>query len=95
MLTTGDMSELLVGGHVPRVLQILLADSLNCSHVTNLICKRGIFKWKVMPIGIQPASDSLSHQMQTVFSDLFTPDPGLGGAPMVRDIDFGGLGGSS
>ena len=38
-------------------------------------------------MGIQPASDVLSHQMQEVFGDLFTTEKILERSPMVRDLD--------
>ena len=41
--------------------QIRLIDGPNDSHVTLFLTERGIFRWKVMPMGIQPASDTLSH----------------------------------
>ena len=46
-----------------------------------------------MPMGIQPGSDTLSHQMQEVFGDLFATEKLSEGAPVVRDLnDF--LGGA-
>ena len=40
-----------------------------------------------MPMGIQPASDELSHQMQDLFGDLFSTEVISEGSPMVRDLD--------
>ena len=67
--------------------QIRLIDSPNGSYITSLLCERGIFRWKVMPMGIQPASNVLSHQMQEVFGDLFTTEKISEGSPMVWDLD--------
>ena len=67
--------------------QIHLIDGPEGSHVTTFICERGIFRWKVMPMGIQPASDSLSYQMQAVLGVLFRTDFKTHGSPMVKDLD--------
>ena len=38
-------------------------------------------------MGIQPASDELSHQMQELFHELFAAESVATGSPMVRDLD--------
>ena len=38
-------------------------------------------------MGIQPASDELSHQMQELFHELFAAESVTTGSPMVRDFD--------
>jgi hypothetical protein len=38
-------------------------------------------------MGIQPASNELSHQMQHVFHELFAAESVTTGSPMVRDLD--------
>ena len=40
-----------------------------------------------MPMGIQPASDEHSHQMQDLFGDLFATEVISEGSPMVRNLD--------
>ena len=40
-----------------------------------------------MPMGIQPVSDELSHQMQDLFGDLFATEKISEGSPMVRNLD--------
>ena len=69
--------------------QVRLKDGPTGSDVTAFICDRGVFKWLRMPMGIQPASDELSLQMELIFAPLFrSPDNiASGGAPMVRDLD--------
>ena len=67
--------------------QIRLIDGPDGSHITAFVTERGIFRWKVMPMGIQPASNELSHQMQEVFRDLFATEMISQGSPMVRDLD--------
>ena len=67
--------------------QIRLVSGPNGSYITSFITERGIFRWKVMPMGIQPASDELSHQMQELFGELFATEKVSEGSPMVRDLD--------
>ena len=67
--------------------QIRLIDGPDGSHITAFVTERGIFRWKVMPMGIQPATDELSHQMQDLFGDLFATEVISEGSPMVRDLD--------
>ena len=38
-------------------------------------------------MGIQPASDELSHKMQHLFHELFAAESVMTGSPMVRDLD--------
>ena len=38
-------------------------------------------------MGIQPASDKLSHQMQELFHELFAAESMTTGSPMVRNLD--------
>ena len=38
-------------------------------------------------MGIQPASEELTHQMQELFGDLFATEKVSEGSPMVRDLD--------
>ena len=38
-------------------------------------------------MGLQPASDELSHQMQHLFHELFAAESVTTGSPMVRDLD--------
>ena len=40
-----------------------------------------------MLVGIQPASDKLSHQMQQLFHELFAAESVMTGSLMVRDLD--------
>ena len=69
--------------------QVRLEDGPLGSHVTTFICDRGIYQWLVMPMGIHPASDELSQQMEQIFAELFKSEEGTGasGSPMVRDLD--------
>ena len=67
--------------------QVRLLDRPEGSHITTFLCKCGIFRWRVMPMGIQPASDSLSHQIQAIFGNLFRTYSVVEGASMVRDLD--------
>ena len=66
--------------------QICLIEGPIGSYITSCLTERGIFCWKVIPMGIQPTSDILSHQMQEVFWDLFATERISEGAPMVRDL---------
>ena len=54
--------------------QIRLVDGPDGSFITSFVTERGIFRWKVMLMGIPPASNKLSHQMQNLFGDLFSPE---------------------
>ena len=69
--------------------QVRLKDGPTGSDVTAFVCDRGVFKWLRMPMGIQPASDELSLQMELIFAPLFRSQDGHpgSGAPMVRDLD--------
>ena len=67
--------------------QIRLALGPEGSYITNFVTECGVFRWKVLPMGIQPASDELSHQMQHLFYELFAAESVTTGSPMVRDLD--------
>ena len=69
--------------------QIKLEDSEEGSDVTPFVCDRGVFKFLRMPMGIHPASDELSSQMQQIFAELFRSDvqDPAAGASMCRDLD--------
>ena len=69
--------------------QIRLKDGPTGSDVTTFVCDRGIFRFLVMPMGIHPASDALSEQMQAIFACLFRSVDGTAsaGARLVRDLD--------
>ena len=69
--------------------QVRLKDGPTGSDVTTFVCDRGVFRWLVMPMGIHPASDKLSEQMEAIFAELFRPVGGkpTSGSPMVRDLD--------
>ena len=67
--------------------QIRLVPGPNGSYITIFVTERGVFRCKVMPMGIQPASDELSHQMQQLFEKLFATKEISAGSPMVRDLD--------
>ena len=67
--------------------QIRLALGPEGSHITSFVMERGVFRWKVLPMGIQPASNELSHQMQELSHKFFAPESVATGSPMVRDLD--------
>ena len=69
--------------------QVRLEDGPNGSDVTTFVCDRGVFKFLVMPMGIHPASDVLSQQMEAIFAELFRSVDGsaAAGARLVRDLD--------
>ena len=69
--------------------QLRLADGDNGKGITAFMCEAGIFRWNVVPMGMQPSSDKLAWQMEQVFKELFAPDGegAAAGSSMVRDID--------
>ena len=82
----GDCKNFFIADMKTGHWQIRQVAGPDASYITCFITERGVFGWKEMPMGIQPASDKLSHQMQKLFGKLFTTEKISGGSPMVRDL---------
>ena len=67
--------------------QIRLVPGPNGLYITSFVTERGVFRWKVMPIWIQPASNELSHQMQHLFNEVFATEEIFARSLLVRDLD--------